>query len=503
MAKRLCSITVFGHTHVGKSTLVGYLWAETSRDFDPRLFADNERDMGSKYKADRKYAYLVDTHADERLRPVGMKAHGTSLAMHASSLTIGGSTVNVFDTPGSETQRKEAHKGLYYGDIGVFVIDVADLLNWPEHQHARLFAHLFTWQKFDKSAKNLIMVVAKMDTEKYSQKSFDRACDLLSIASGIAKNQIVPTAIIVDTGKSENVLTKSEQMPWYEGKCLLDLLHERVQVEQEILEEFGVMPIEKVLTEKEEGIILRGKVMEGSLQKDKVVQITPVNVDDSIDPIYAKIQGIRYVSSKEEISVATAGAFVTVLIKDIRSKGRRLHKDFEAARTACLFANCEPRVGALIQIQIDLSEQVTFRRFENISIIWFGRTLSTSVISIARQDQNWVLILEADGQSVAMHLDKDNQPAIKSFVARSSRWEAFRCKLTALIAEVDVILPVQNVDAASQYFTQNGEKFVVEDHRLIFRRSRVRSFLQENLERASKARLWEPCAEIEVKVQPV
>ena len=62
------NIAVFGPTHAGKSSLVGYLTVRTSLDSRdwPRFVQGIQRELGTEYLPAQKFAYVVDTGKEER-----------------------------------------------------------------------------------------------------------------------------------------------------------------------------------------------------------------------------------------------------------------------------------------------------------------------------------------------------------------------------------------------------------------------------------------------------
>lgn len=151
-------------------------------------------------------------------------------------------------------------------------------------------------------------------------------------------------------------------------------------------------------------------------------------------------------------------------------------------------------MGTLIQIEIEQKEQIQLRIYETVRIVWFGRTLGASVVSLIPRDQNIVLILEIEGCPVALHLDSYNQPAIKSFVGLTQREETFRCSLTAVSDSVNLIFTVRDVNLAADFFTKVGETFAISGNSLIFKRGRVKDFLQSKVDRFRNER----CGGLEV-----
>jgi len=177
------NIAVFGPSHAGKSSLVGYLNVRTNsnpNDWE-RIVKGIQRELGSDYVPAQKFAYVVDTGKDERSKESVHSGMGTSKEMHTAAFTLDvkGDKValNILDTPGTPIREREQYVGMYLGDIGIFVIEAPKIVErgWSDPEAVRkFFAPLIAWIEF-KSDCAFAVVISKFDQCDFLEESFNKA----------------------------------------------------------------------------------------------------------------------------------------------------------------------------------------------------------------------------------------------------------------------------------------------------------------------------------------
>lgn len=135
----MCYITVFGPTHSGKSTLMGYIHTKDMSEIEYRQQVHKIRkeisNEGLTYYSDMELAYFVDTGKDERRKYVGEKVSsiGTSKRIHILDDLC--ADFSFIDTPGSDIVYSEQYSGQFMGDYGIYLIESTLLYNLRYMEH--------------------------------------------------------------------------------------------------------------------------------------------------------------------------------------------------------------------------------------------------------------------------------------------------------------------------------------------------------------------------------
>jgi len=471
------SFVIFGPAHGGKSTLAGYLIAasRSSSEVERSLHSIQDQ-LGSKYEPSQRFAYLVDRHTDERDRdkkPLSDKL-GTSLYTHVESIEMDGvGQIAVIDTPGAEHQFKERLKGIYYGDIGVFLIELSKLI-----QPARLsvdirdfLTPLFTWLKFGRSQENVIVLFSKMDESRYSEEEYSRGCEILKMLIGTDSVEPIPIAIHVDRGVDDNVLTRSKELDWYCGPIFYESIKTKLANEntEQIASSF-FMHVAGIFDVQHVGQVAHGKLLEGCIRVGDNIKIAPVNYrNKEYREITARVEGLR-VSKDEAKEVVVAGDIATVKLSDIRLSGRRCKEDeFDVVPTTIIvpLAN-NLSSGRLLQFKLNDAVDVDrFSFLDTVRVTWFGKLISCSVVYKRVVKGTCLLTLELENQVAALPV-KENRGPLKFtqflLVSNSERFVPAELLGIGNAKQVRAVLP-PGLDPTSFFGLMDSK---VEDDYIVF-----------------------------------
>ena len=165
------SIVIFGPGHVGKSTLAGYLLYKLTPGFDLDKFKTQvQKSVGEYYDESQLFAYIVDASPRERMdaeRKAGGQ-EGTSKYLHIDRVNIEEHDLTILDTPGAQHHYKERIRGWYYGNIGVFMIELSKLVKHKQLMFSDLkkiqdyLTTLHLWLEF-KDDRDILILLSKMD----------------------------------------------------------------------------------------------------------------------------------------------------------------------------------------------------------------------------------------------------------------------------------------------------------------------------------------------------
>jgi sulfate adenylyltransferase large subunit len=127
----------------------------------------------------------------------------------------------IADCPGHQQYTRNMVTGASTADLSVILLDARKGVLEQSKRHAFISALL--------GIPHVVVAVNKMDLAEYSQARFDElALEFAEFAAKIGGGADL-TYIPMSALEGDNVVDRSEQMPWYEGPTLLELL-ENVEV---------------------------------------------------------------------------------------------------------------------------------------------------------------------------------------------------------------------------------------------------------------------------------
>ena len=193
-----------GSVDDGKSTLIGRLLLDSKSIFEDQLEAveATSRSKGYDYT---DLALLTDGLRAEREQGITIDVAYRYFATPSRKFIIA-------DTPGHVQYTRNMVTGASTADLGLVLVDARKGLTEQSRRHAVILSLL--------RVPHLVLAVNKMDLVNYEQATFDR---IQKEFSSFATKLSIPdlTVIPISALKGDNVVHRSEHMPWYEGSSLM------------------------------------------------------------------------------------------------------------------------------------------------------------------------------------------------------------------------------------------------------------------------------------------
>lgn len=208
----LLRFTTAGSVDDGKSTLIGRLLYDSKAIFEDQLDAI-ERTSKSAGDENVNLALLTDGLRDEREQGITIDVAYRYFATPKRKFIIA-------DTPGHIQYTRNMVTGASTANLAIILVDARTGVIEQTCRHAFIASLL--------RIQHLILCVNKMDLVNYSQENFDKIRqDFKEFSSklDIPDIRYIPISAL----KGDNVVFKSDNMPWYEGANLLYTL-ENVQI---------------------------------------------------------------------------------------------------------------------------------------------------------------------------------------------------------------------------------------------------------------------------------
>ncbi|HSO84070.1 GTP-binding protein, partial [Thiocapsa sp.] len=214
--KTMLRFITCGSVDDGKSTLIGRLLYDSKMIFEDQLAvleADSKRVGTQGQEID--FALLVDGLAAEREQGITIDVAYRFFATDRRKFIVA-------DTPGHEQYTRNMVTGASTADLAVILIDARKGVLTQTRRHSYL-AHLV-------GIRNIVLAINKMDLVDYDRARYDSIIgDYRAFADqiGIGSFQAIPISGL----KGDNITSKSDATPWYQGPTLLEYL-ETVEIDQ-------------------------------------------------------------------------------------------------------------------------------------------------------------------------------------------------------------------------------------------------------------------------------
>ncbi|MDD1792079.1 sulfate adenylyltransferase subunit CysN [Enterovibrio sp. ZSDZ42] len=207
--KDLLRLLTCGSVDDGKSTLIGRLLYDTKLIFEDHLSTlhkDNAR-VGNAGDA-LDLALLVDGLQSEREQGITIDVAYRYFSTEKRKFIIA-------DCPGHEQYTRNMATGASNCELAIVMVDARKGLLTQTRRHSYIVSKL--------GIRHVVVAINKMDLVNYDEKVFESIkADYQAMASqlGIPDVSYVPLSAL--TG--DNVVSLSENMPWYTGESLMGML---------------------------------------------------------------------------------------------------------------------------------------------------------------------------------------------------------------------------------------------------------------------------------------
>lgn len=290
--KDLLRLLTAGSVDDGKSTLIGRLLYDSKRLYEDQLDAlhkDSKRE-GNAGENNIDYALLLDGLKAER-------EQGITIDVAYRYFSTNSRKFIVADTPGHEQYTRNMITGGSTASLAIILIDARKGVITQTKRHSFLVSLL--------GIKNVVLAVNKMDLADYSQARFDEiVAEYLDFVKDMGIDVIYPIPLSALNG--DNVVDKSDAMPWYKGQSLLDYL-QSVEVHDKYNYTSFRYPVQYVLRPNLNFRGFSGKIASGVVRKGDMVMSLPAGTRSKVKSI------VTYDGDLEE---AFAPQSVTITLED-------------------------------------------------------------------------------------------------------------------------------------------------------------------------------------------
>lgn len=303
--KGLLKFITCGSVDDGKSTLIGHILYDSKL-----LYADQEKALELDSKVGSRngkidYSLLLDGLMAER-------EQGITIDVAYRYFTTDNRSFIVADTPGHEEYTRNMAVGASFADLAVILIDASQGVLVQTRRHARICSLM--------GIKYFVFAVNKMDLVKYDKATFVKITDQINeLKAELDLENVV--IIPLSATEGDNITVKSENIPWYDGKTLLDYL-ETVDIKSSDNEKGFYMPVQRVCRPDHTFRGFQGQIESGEISVGDEITTLPSNEK-------AKVKQILVVDKDSKTAKVGQPATITLDKEVDVSRGCVLTKDSE------------------------------------------------------------------------------------------------------------------------------------------------------------------------------
>jgi len=301
------NLVVIGHVDAGKSTATGHLIYKCG-GIDKRTIEKFEKEAAEMGKASFKYAWVLDKLKAERER-------GITIDIALWKFESPKSVFTIIDAPGHRDFIKNMITGTSQADAAILVIASAQgefeagiSKDGQTREHALL--------AFTLGVKQMVVACNKMDdkTVNFGQARYEEIVKevgsyLKKVGYNVEKVRFVP----ISGWNGDNMIEKSDNMPWYKGVTLLEAL-DLLEPPSRPVDKPLRLPLQDVYKIGGIGTVPVGRVETGIMKPGDVVTFAPVNITTEVKSIE-----MHHESLAEAIPGDNVGFNVkNIAVKDIR-----------------------------------------------------------------------------------------------------------------------------------------------------------------------------------------
>lgn len=257
--KDLLRFLTAGSVDDGKSTLIGRLLFDSKKLYEDQLAA---------LERDSKRVGNAGEHIDYALLCDGLKAEreqGITIDVAYRYFSTNKRKFIIADTPGHEQYTRNMITGGSTANLAIILVDARAGVITQTRRHTYLVSLL--------GIKHVVLAVNKMDLVDFSKEVFDKiVAEYKAFITPLGVPDV--TCIPLSALDGDNVVSKSERTPWYEGSSLLEYL-ETVHIGNDHnLQDFR-FPVQYVLRPNLDFRGFSGKLASGIIRKGDEVMALP------------------------------------------------------------------------------------------------------------------------------------------------------------------------------------------------------------------------------------
>jgi sulfate adenylyltransferase large subunit len=247
------NIVIVGHIDHGKSTMIGRLLYDTNSIPEQKL--EELKKTCEMLGRELEFAYITDALEEERRSQLTIDTTQTFFSSKKRDYAI-------IDVPGHKEFLKNMITGASQADVAILIVDAKEGMKEQTRRHAYVLKFL--------GIEQIVVAVNKMDLVNYDEHRFKELkkalLEYLNLM-GVQPKEVIP----ISAHRGDNVVKRTDAMPWYNGKTVIETLDLFEETSRDYDFRFPIQDVYSVEGER----VLVGNVTSGSLKKGDRVSAFP------------------------------------------------------------------------------------------------------------------------------------------------------------------------------------------------------------------------------------
>jgi len=287
--KTLVRLVTTGSVDDGKSTLIGRLLYETNSIFEDQ-YAAIEKTSKKKGYDDVDLALLLDGLSAERQQGITIDVAHIYFETPTRKFIIA-------DSPGHVQYTRNMVTGASNSELAIILIDARNGVLTQSKRHGFLVSLL--------QIPHMIVAINKMDLVDYSEEVYQEIMteyEEFSAKLNIHDIMFIPVSAL----KGDNVVRKSNRMPWYDGPSLLHYLENAHVAADKNLVDFR-FPVQYVIRPHLDFRGYAGRISSGTISPEEEIVVLPSGKNSRVKSI---------ITYDGELPEAFAGQSIVLTLHD-------------------------------------------------------------------------------------------------------------------------------------------------------------------------------------------
>jgi sulfate adenylyltransferase large subunit len=282
----LLRICTAGSVDDGKSTLIGRLLYDSRSVYEDQLHSVQKASK-NRTAGPIDFSLFTDGLRAEREQGITIDVAYRYFATARRKFILA-------DTPGHEQYTRNMATGASTADVAILLVDARHGVRVQSRRHAQIARLL--------GIHDYVLAVNKMDLVDFDRQIFDDIVEEFETILPNANLHPIPMSAL----HGDNIITKSERTPWFEGIPMLEFL-ETVQVDKNVEGKPFRMPVQLVMRPTHEFRGFAGQILSGVIRPGDTVTAFPSGRSSTV---------ARIVTWDGDLDVAVAGQSVTLTLAD-------------------------------------------------------------------------------------------------------------------------------------------------------------------------------------------
>jgi sulfate adenylyltransferase large subunit len=269
--KDLLRFSTAGSVDDGKSTLIGRLLYDTQSVYEDQVRSIEGK--GTTAPGQLDFALLTDGLRAEREQGITIDVAYRYFSTPRRKFIIA-------DTPGHEQYTRNMATGASTADAAIVLIDASKGVLIQSRRHAYIASLL--------RVRHVLVAVNKMDLIGYEEATF-RAIEaefstVLDQTAADTGTQVERVFVPVSALKGDNIVHRTDAMPWYEGPSLLELLESLPSMSASADAPFR-FPVQRVVRPDHTFRGFAGQIASGTVRRGDRISVLPSNRSATVERI--------------------------------------------------------------------------------------------------------------------------------------------------------------------------------------------------------------------------